>query len=225
MNVAALIFDLYGTLLDVSSVEATCAAETADPAAFVGLWRQKQLEYSWLRALMGRYEDFWAVTAAALDYTILRVGVSISEPTRSRLLNAWLAVRPYAEVPAALDRLAPRPLTVLSNGSPRMLEEALQSAGLRSAGLRDRFAHVLSVNEVRAYKPAPAVYALAERRLGLPRAQLLFVSSNAWDAAGARAFGLPAAWVNRTGAPPEKLGVLPDLIVRNFADLAERVVS
>jgi 2-haloacid dehalogenase len=220
MNVEALVFDLFGTLVDVRSVEAACAEETPDPRAFVALWRQKQLEYSWLRALMGRYEDFWAVTTAALDYSIERLKVDAGDAARRRLLEAWLTVSPYPETTAALARLPPRPLAVLSNGSPHMLEQVL-----RSAGLRDRFAHVLSVEEVRTYKPAPAVYALAERHVGLPRERLLFVSSNAWDVAGARAFGLPVAWVNRAGGPPERLGAGPDLTVRDLAELADQVTG
>jgi 2-haloacid dehalogenase len=218
MDVTAVVFDLYGTLLNVASVEAACTSVVADAHAFTGLWRQKQLEYTWLRAVMGRYEDFEAVTAAALDYTITRVGASVSPEARRHLLDAWLAVPPYAEAAPALDRLRPRPLAVLSNGTPRMLE-----AGLQAAGLRDRFDHVLSVSVVRTYKPAPAVYALAERRLHLPREQLLFVSSNAWDVAGAKAFGLPTVWVNRMGAPREELGVVPDLVVATLTELADQV--
>lgn len=219
-DVRAVIFDLYGTLLEVRSVEAAVSEVTKDPAPLVSLWRQKQLEYSWLRALMGRYEDFWTVTAAALDHAIERHGLNLTEAMRSRLRDAWLTVRPYPEVALALARLAPRPLAVLSNGSPRMLEE-----GLRSAGLRDRFTHVLSVDEVRTYKPAPAVYALAESRLRLARENLLFVSSNAWDAVGAKAFGLPTAWVNRLGVPEERLGVKPDVMVRDLTDLVDRVTA
>ncbi len=220
MNVHALVFDLYGTLVDVRSLEAACAQETADPAAFLGVWRQKQLEYSWLRALMGRYEDFWAVTAAALDYTAERCAPDLDDAARARLLHAWRAVQPFPEVPAALDQLGPRRLVVLSNGSPRMLEEVLRGSGLRS-----RFAHVLSVDEVGTYKPAPAVYGLAEARLGVPRDHILFVSSNGWDAAGASAYGLRAAWVNRLGAPLERLGVRPALVVRDLDELARRLAG
>lgn len=219
MNWGALVFDLFGTLLDVRSVEIASATEAPDPTALVGMCRQKQLEYTWLRALMGRYEDFWAVTAAALDYAIARLELSVDEDARARLLDAWLAVRPYPEASAVLAQLAPLPLTVLSNGTPRMLDE-----NLRAAGLRDHFAHVLSVDEVRTYKPAPAVYALVERRVGVPKEKMLFVSSNAWDAAGARAFGLPVAWVNRGGVPEENLGVTPDLVIRNLMELADYVV-
>jgi 2-haloacid dehalogenase len=220
MNVGALVFDLFGTLVDVRSIQVAAAAESPDPGELVALWRQKQLEYSWLRALMGRYEDFWAITADALDYSIARLGLSVEDAERSRLLDAWLAVRPYPEVGRALDRLARRPLAILSNGTPRMLEETL-----RTSGLRQWFAHVLSVEEVRTYKPAPAVYALAERRLGLPRARILFVSANAWDAAGAKAFGLPVAWVNRVGVPPDNLGAPPDITVRDLTELADNIVG
>ena len=218
MDVDAVVFDLYGTLLDVTSVEAACAELTEDPGALVALWRQKQLEYTWLRALMDRYQDFWAITAAALDHATERVGLELKGQEKARLLGAWLALRPYPELPEALDRLGPRTLAVLSNGTPRMLEEAL-----RSAGLGDRIARVISAEEVRTYKPAPAVYALVERTLGMPRDRALFASANAWDAAGAKAFGLPVAWVNRAGVPTERLGVTPDLVVADIADLADRV--
>jgi 2-haloacid dehalogenase len=218
MDIHAVAFDLFGTLLDVNSLEAACAADVADTAAFVALWRQKQLEYSWLRALMGRYEDFWSVTAAALDYTIERLKVPVAEAGRGRLLAAWLSVRPYPEVTAALDALTPRPLAVLSNGSSGMLRE-----NLRATGLDGRFTHVLSVDEVRTYKPSPAVYALAEHRFRLPRGRILFVSSNAWDVAGARTFGLTVAWVNRARAIPEKLGATPHLVLQSLTDLSEHL--
>ncbi len=218
MPAEALVFDVYGTLLDPATVTAACAAVTSDPAALAALWRQKQLEYTWLRGLMGQYEDFWAVTGAALDYALERLALTIDERHKARLMDAWLSLRPYPEVDAALTRLAPRPLAVLSNGSPAMLE-----AGLRAAGLRERFRHLLSVDAVRTYKPAPAVYALAEQHLALPRERLLFVSANAWDVAGAKAVGLPCAWIRRTETPPERLGFAPDLIVRDLDELATHV--
>jgi len=218
MSPEALVFDVYGTLLDPATVTAACAAVTDNSAALATLWRQKQLEYTWLRGLMGHYEDFWAVTGAALDYAVERLAITIDERHKARLMDAWLALQPYPDVDAALTRLAPRPLAVLSNGSPAMLE-----AGLRAAGLRDRFRHLLSVDAVRTYKPAPAVYALAEQHLGLPRGQLLFVSANAWDVAGAKAFGLPCAWLRRADTPLERLGPAPDLIVRDLDELATRI--
>ncbi len=214
----AIVFDVYGTLLDPAAVTEVCAAVTDQPAALAALWRQKQLEYTWLRGLMGRYQDFWAVTSAALDYALERLAVSIDERSRARLMDAWLALKPYPEVDTALTRLAPLPLAVLSNGSPAMLE-----AGLRAAGLRDRFRHLLSADAVRTYKPAPTVYALAEQRLDVARERLLFVSANAWDVAGARAFGLPSAWVNRMAAPTERLDVAPDLVVHDLNELAAQI--
>jgi 2-haloacid dehalogenase len=220
MPADALVFDLYGTLLEVGSVGRAAAGVTGDPAALVELWRQKQLEYSWLRSLMGRYEDFWAVTGDALDYSLDRLGIELDGAGRARLLDAWLDVAPYPEVPDALDAMAPRPLAVLSNGSPRMLEECL-----RAGGLRGRMAQVLSVDEVAIFKPHPSVYALAEKALGLPAERILFVSSNGWDVAGARSYGLPVAWVNRAGAPVERLGAAPDLVVSDLAHLARRLAE
>jgi 2-haloacid dehalogenase len=218
-DIEALAFDLYGTLLEVASVGPAAAEVTEDPAALVDLWRQKQLEYTWLRSLMGRYQDFWTTTGDALDYSLDRLGIRVDDDTRARLLGAWLDVRVYPEVPDALAALAPRRLAVLSNGNPEMLE-----AGLAAAALRDRFDHVLSVDELGVYKPHPSVYELAVKAFGLPAERILFVSSNPWDAAGARTFGLPVAWVNRMGLPFERLGVTPDLIVTDLSALAEAVV-
>ncbi len=218
-DIDAVAFDLYGTLLEVASVGRAAAEVTEDPAALVDLWRQKQLEYTWLRSLMGRYQDFWTTTGDALDYSLDRLGISVDDDTRARLLGAWLDVRVYPEVPDALAALAPRRLAVLSNGNPEMLE-----AGLATAALRDRFDHVLSVDEVGVYKPHPSVYELAVKAFGLPADRILFVSSNPWDAAGARTFGFPVAWVNRMGLPFERLGVTPDLIVTDLSPLAEAVV-
>jgi 2-haloacid dehalogenase len=217
-GIEAVAFDLYGTLLEVASVGRAAAEVTGEPAALVDLWRQKQLEYTWLRSLMGRYQDFWATTGDALDYALDRLAVVVDEAARARLLGAWLDVRPYPEVPDALDALAGRRLAVLSNGNPDMLE-----AGLAAAGLRDRFEHVLSVDELGVFKPHPSVYELALKAFNLPSERILFVSSNAWDASGARAFGLPVAWVNRTGSPLERLGSPPTVVVPDLAALAEAV--
>ena len=218
-GIEALAFDLYGTLLEVASVGRAAGEVTAEPAPLVELWRTKQLEYTWLRSLMGRYQDFWATTGDALDFALDRQGIVVDGDTRARLLGAWLDVSPYPEVPGALDRLgSSRRLAVLSNGNPDMLE-----AGLAAAGLRERFEYVLSVDEVGVYKPHPSVYTLATKALGLPAERILFVSSNGWDAFGARAFGLPVAWVNRAGAPLERLGTPPSLVVTDLAALAEAV--
>jgi 2-haloacid dehalogenase len=215
MRVQALLFDAYGTLFDVHSVVDAGRAVTADPEALSALWRQKQLEYSWLRSLMGRYEDFWAVTEAALVFASRRLGLALDAAQRRRLMDAYLALAPFPDVPGALARLEGLPCAILSNGAPRMLETVVARSGLGG-----RFRAVISVDAVRAYKPDPAVYALGPARLGVPRDGVGFVSSNGWDVAGAKAFGLAVAWVNRHGAPREELGVTPDLEVRDLGELA-----
>jgi 2-haloacid dehalogenase len=217
-GIDAVAFDLFGTLLEVASVGRAAAEVTDDPSALVDLWRQKQIEYSWLRSLMGRYQDFWTTTGDALEYSLERLGITIDASTRSGLMNAWLHVRTYPEVTGALDALAPRPLAVLSNGNHEMLESTLATGGIR-----DRFEHVLSVDEVGLFKPHPAVYELAVKAFSSQAERILFVSSNPWDAAGAKTFGFTVAWVNRAGAPFERLGVTPDLVVTDLAALAEAV--
>jgi 2-haloacid dehalogenase len=208
------VFDAYGTLFDVHSVVDAGRAITADPATLSTAWRQKQLEYTWLRALMGRYEDFWAVTESALRFAIRRLGLGASEADIARLMQAYLSLACFPDVRPVLDRLAGRPRAILSNGSPAMLEAAVASAGLTGC-----LEHVLSVDAVKTYKPSPRVYALAPDTLRIPADELLFVSSNAWDVAGAKAFGYRVAWCNRTNAPAEELGVQPDLVVTTLAEV------
>lgn len=207
-GVGGYVFDAYGTLFDVHSVVEAGREITADPQALSLTWRQKQLEYTWLRTLMGRYEDFWAVTESALRWTIRRLRLEATDAQRRRLMDAYLSLACFPEVPGALARLAGRPRAILSNGAPTMLEAAVASSGLQG-----HLEHVLSVDAVKMYKPAPQVYALAPRALGVPADALLFVSSNAWDVAGAKAFGYRVAWCNRLGAPEEELGLPADVVV------------
>jgi 2-haloacid dehalogenase len=208
------VFDAYGTLFDVHSVVEAGREITADPATLSATWRQKQLEYTWLRALMGDYADFWAVTESALRYTIRRLALAPTEAQLRRLMDAYLTLAPFPEVAAALERLAGRPRAILSNGTPAMLAAAVAASGLGA-----RLEHVLSVDAVRTYKPSPAVYALGPRAIGIPAAELLFVSSNRWDVAGAKAFGYRVAWCNRARAPEEDLGGRPDLVVGALDEL------
>jgi 2-haloacid dehalogenase len=202
------VFDAYGTLFDVHSVVEAGREITGDPVAFSTTWRQKQLEYTWLRALMGAYADFWVVTEAALRYTIRRLGLTATEAQVQRLMEAYLSLACFPEVKAALGRLAGRPRVVLSNGAPTMLAAAVAGSGLGAL-----LEHVISVDRVKTYKPSPLVYALGPETLGVSAGELLFVSSNGWDVAGAKAFGYRVAWCNRTGAPEEELGVRADLVV------------
>jgi len=214
MAIRGYVFDAYGTLFDVHSVVEAGRALTADPVTLSTLWRQKQLEYTWLRSLMGRYEDFWMVTEAALRYSVRHLGLPATDTQLTRLMNAYLTLACFPEVPEALARVAGRPRAILSNGAPRMLTAAVASSRL------DRLVeHVISVDRVRIYKPAPAVYALGPSTLGVAAEELLFVSSNAWDVAGAKAFGYRVAWCNRLGAPEEELGVRADYIIANLIEL------
>ena len=218
-EISALVFDAYGTLFDVHSV--TRAAESLFPgkgAALSAAWRSKQLEYTWQRSLMGKYEDFSRVTAAALDWTFESLAIEPGDADRRALLGEYRRLAMFPEVPAALEALAKRrALAILSNGHPEMLDAVVDHNGLR-----ERFrGGVLSVHPARTFKPSPAVYALVEDRLGLPRTMMAFVSSNCWDAAGAKSYGFRAFWVNRSGAPVERLGVRPDEIVRDLAGLVK----
>jgi len=210
----AFIFDAYGTLFDVHSVVEAGRALTQDPQALSLLWRQKQLEYTWLRTLMGRYEDFWAVTEAALRFALQRLGLAAGDAAVQRLMEAYLSLATFPDVAGVLSAMAGTPLGILSNGSPRMLEAAVRSSGLSGA-----FRHVLSVDSVKAYKPSPAVYEPGPRAFGLPAGDILFVSSNAWDVAGAKAFGYRTCWCNRLAAPMDRLGVSPDLEVRRLDEI------
>jgi 2-haloacid dehalogenase len=214
MAIRGFVFDAYGTLFDVHSVVEAGRAMTPDPLALSVLWRQKQLEYTWLRSLMGRYEDFWMVTEAALRHSVKRLGLAASDADLARLMNAYHTLACFPEVPEALARLAGRPRAILSNGAPRML-----AAAVASSRLDHLVEHVISVDRVKIYKPAPAVYALGPSTLGVPAEELLFVSSNAWDVAGAKAFGYRVAWCNRAGAPEEELGVRADYVVTNLSEL------
>jgi len=208
------VFDAYGTLFDVHSVVEAGRDITNDPLTLSATWRQKQLEYTWLRSLMGRYEDFWAVTESALRYAVRRLELTATEAQIERLMSAYLTLACFPEVTAALARLRDRPCAILSNGAPAMLEAAVRSSGLRGA-----LHHVLSVDTVKVFKPSPLVYALGAEAMGAAADELLFVSSNAWDVAGAKAFGYQVAWCNRSGAPAEELGARADYVVDTLEQL------
>jgi 2-haloacid dehalogenase len=214
----AFIFDAYGTLFDVHSVVEAGRALTSDPQALSKLWRQKQLEYTWLRSLMDRYVDFWTVTQSSLSFALRRLGLQPGPAQAETLLDAYLALAPFPEVKAALAALAPAPLGILSNGSPMMLDAAVRSAGLAGA-----FQHVLSVDAVGVYKPSPRVYEMGTRAFGLSAREILFVSSNAWDVTGAAAFGYRTCWCNRLGMPMDELDLTPDIEVERLDQIPERL--
>jgi 2-haloacid dehalogenase len=219
----ALVFDAYGTLFDVHSV--TRLADSLFPGrggALSQAWRAKQLEYTWLRSLMGRYDDFGAVTAAALDWALESLGLEATAKDRAALARAYRLLSTFPEVRGALERLAAsRPLAILSNGHPEMLDAVVDHNDLR-VYFGER---VYSVHEAGVYKPDPRVYAIATAALELPAEAVGFVSSNGWDAAGARSFGFRSWWVNRGKAPVERLGSPPDGVVHDLAELAARLAA
>lgn len=215
----AFVFDAYGTLFDVHSV--VTEADRRFPgrgAELSRLWRQKQLEYTWLRSLMGRYADFETVTRDALGHACEALGLPADPAALESLMAAYRRLSPHAEVPATLAGLAPRPRIILSNGSPAMLEAAVHHAGL------DRLLDAtLSVDPLRVFKPAPVVYQLAVDHLGVSAPEIAFVSSNYWDAAGAASFGFRVFWINRTGQVPDRLGFAPATVLTRLDQLAEQV--
>lgn len=215
----AIVFDAYGTLFDVHSVARR--GEELYPGngmALSRLWRSKQLEYTWLRSLMGRYEDFEAVTAAALRFACATLGLPWSAHTSAALMEEYVHLAPYPEVPGALDALAGRKLAILSNGSPSLLESLVRNTGLTS-----HFAAVLSVDPLRIYKPHPSVYQLAVDKLGIETRDIAFISSNFWDAVGATAFGFRTFWINRSGAKPDELGLQPQAVLSSLDQLPGRL--
>ena len=217
MLVKGIIFDMYGTVVDVGAVAEACKEVAPDPIAFNSQWRAKQLEYTFLRTLMEKYRHFWKVTEEALEFAVERFTLQITAEQRQRLMEAWLIPTPYPEVATALPRLKEKYLlAVLSNGTPKMLR-----TGLDRTGLRPHFRWVISAHSVKLYKPSPKVYQLVLKHTRLQKAEILFVSSNSFDVMGAKSFGFKVCWINRTGAPLDTLGPKPDLVVKNFDELIE----
>ena len=220
-DIGACVFDAYGTLFDVNSAthaEHDALGEKWQPLA--DLWRAKQLQYTWLRSLQSNYADFWQVTGEALHYAMS--SLQIENPSlRARLLNLYETLSPYPEVLPTLTRIRSSglKLAILSNGTPKMLAAAAANANI--ASLLD---HILSVDEVKTYKPHPTVYALACQRLNLAPANICFLSSNGWDAYSAKAFGFRVLWCNRSNQPPEQIPEAPDAQIATLAELPNIVL-
>jgi len=208
----AFLFDAYGTLFDVHSVLLRAGTGlTGDLEALSQLWRQKQLEFTWLHALMERYRDFAYITEAALRTALEQLHINATERQIAQLLDAYLSPASFPDSKPALDALRDFPCAILSNGTPAMLQAAVHTNGFDAC-----FAHLISVDQVKTYKPSPKVYQLGPDTLKLPAAEILFVSSNAWDAAGAKAFGYSVCWCNRTGRAMDQLGFAPDLVISSL---------
>jgi 2-haloacid dehalogenase len=215
-GIEACVFDAYGTLFDFAAAARRRKDELRDDAErLTMLWRDKQLQYTWLRAAQGRHADFWEVTGDALDFALETLGIERTG-LRGRLMELYLTLDAFPEVPAVLTKLRSAGLRtpILSNGTPGMLEAAVNGAGLK--GLFDA---VLSVEEVGVYKPHPKVYQLAVDRLGVAGNSISFQSSNAWDAYAASAFGMQVVWCNRYNQRRERLPGAPDGEVTSLLEL------
>jgi 2-haloacid dehalogenase len=215
-GIKACVFDAYGTLFDFAAAARKCRDVLGDDIdKLTALWRDKQLQYTWLRATQGRHVDFWQVTGDALDFSLETLGI-MKPGLRDRLMTLYLTLDPFPEVSDVLKRLkaAGMRTAVLSNGSPRMLDAVVKAASL--GPLLDA---VLSVEDVGVYKPHPNVYQLAVDRLGIPASAISFQSSNAWDAYAASAFGMKVIWCNRYGQRPERLPGAPDRQIQSLAEL------
>ena len=215
-GIKACVFDAYGTLFDFAAAARKCRDVLGDDIdKLTVLWRDKQLQYTWLRAAQGLHADFWQVTGDALDFSLETLGVDKPD-LRERLMTLYLTLDPFAEVPDVLRRLkaAGMRTAILSNGSPKMLD-----AVVRAAKLNTLLDAVLSVEAVGVYKPHPKVYQLAIDCLGVPASAISFQSSNAWDAYAASAFGMKVVWCNRYRQRPERLPGAPDREVQSLAEL------
>lgn len=228
MRFKACVFDAYGTLFDVAAA-ARDYAEALPPGdalrtvwpALAETWRLKQLEYCWLRSIDGRYRTFWTLTGDALDHALEAHGVDAARH-RAGLLALYRTLRPYPEVRAALEAIRSHgaPLAILSNGDAEMLSDAVAAAGFS-----DLFSAVLSVEEVRVFKPHPSVYALAASRFDCAPSEILFFSANGWDVCSAAAYGFTTIWVNRRGAPLDRLGAAPTAMIDTLAQAPARAAA
>ena len=221
MSIKAVVFDAYGTLFDVYSIGEL--AERLFPgqgAALATLWRDRQIEYTRLRTMSDRYKPFWDVTEDALVFSCRKLGLALDADKQAALMAQYAVLTPFPENLAVLQSLRQMalPLAILSNGNPPMLESVVEAAGMRLL-----FAHLLSADAVRKFKTAPEAYQLGPDRLGLPAADILFVSSNCWDVCGATWFGYQTFWVNRVDAPAEELDVLPQAQGRTLTDVLRHV--
>ena len=221
-DIRACVFDAYGTLFDYASAAARCRDVLGDHFdRLVALWRDKQLQYTWLRAVQDRHADFWQVTGDALDYALETLAIG-DGALREKLMNLYLSLDAFPEVPETLERLKQMGLktAILSNGSPAMLKAAVTNAQIDT--LLDA---VLSVEEVGVFKPHAKVYQLAFDRLHIDARQILFLSSNAWDAYAASAFGMRVAWCNRYGQRAERLPGKPDREVQSLAAIPALIAA
>ena len=223
MAIKAIVFDAYGTLFDVYSIGAL--AEQLFPGkgeALAARWRDRQIDYTRLRTLSDRYKPFWDVTRDALTFACKALGLDLQPQQEAALMAQYAVLTPFPENRGVLQALQQHglKLAILSNGNPPMLDSVVDAAGFRGF-----FDHLLSVDAVRKFKTAPEAYALASAAFGIPVDEMIFVSSNCWDACGAAWYGFDTFWVNRAGAPLEELDIVPNAQGRTLDDLLEYAVT
>ena len=215
--IQALVFDVYGTLFDVYSVKEKCRELYGDKGKEISnIWRQKQLQYSFLRQLMGQYEPFSQITQDALKYTLTKLELPYEETKARILLEAYRNLQLHPETEEVLAQMQDKKIAVFSNGSRDMLEPLINNSKL-SGKIDD----IISVDDIKQYKPTPASYSYALKVLGVERHEVLFMSSNEWDIAGAKSFGFQTAWINRDRLPLDKLGMEPDSIYPDLTGILE----
>ena len=228
MNIKVCVFDAYGTLFDVNSAARRCAEEPGREKFAISWpsisaqWREKQLSYSWLLTVLKEYTDFWEITENALDYALEFVGLSSDKELKQRLLKLYAQLDAYDEVHSVLSKLKGKSITcaILSNGSKFMLNSAIQSSGIKA--FIDK---VMSVDDVRTFKPDPLVYKMVVDNLFCQKKEVLFISSNGWDIAGAASYGFETMWINRLCAPVDRLPFKPDFIATDLTAVKSRILQ
>lgn len=219
-DIKAIVFDAYGTLFDVASIDKRLQHHFGEKAGLIApVWRRKQLEYTWLRSLMGRHKNFYGLTEDALLYACKQFGLGMTSSVVEDLMNHYYELDTYPDVAPALTQLQKNyKLAILSNANPKLLEKAVTHNQIK-----DRFAAIFSVESIQQYKPKPAVYQIPVDGFRLSREEIVFLSSNTWDVAGAKSFGLKVIWVKRKSGQLEELGVLPDGMVADLGDFVRQL--
>ncbi len=217
MAIKLIAFDAYGTLFDVHSVNDTIEKLYGEKGKdFSETWRTKQLDYAFLRQVMGRYDQFWNITKEALHYAAEAIAVEVSDEEETQLLEAYLNLRPYEEVQDVLNSLGAYQRVIFSNGDDQMLQPLV-----KNTGIIDSLDGAESVDPIKQFKPAPAAYQYLMEKYAVKREEVLFLSSNPWDIAGAKSFGFQTMWVNRDGKAFDHLGVVPDKMVTDLHGLSK----
>ena len=227
MTIKICVFDAYGTLFDINSAARRCAEETGRDSfsklwpSISSIWREKQLSYTWLFNSLKRYSDFWEITENALDYALETVGLDSDLGLKKRLLDLYMEIETYGEVKVSLANLNEKEITcaILSNGSKSMLNSAIKNSGI--GGL---IHSVFSVDEVGIFKPDPKVYEMVLTHLPFELNEVLFISSNGWDIAGAASFGFKTVWINRSDLPEDKLLFKPDSVQKDLSELERYII-